>query len=101
MKKKFQTIAALAMSLAAVSPTQAPGKSIAPIEQQQNQGNKQEAIMQISERKGQGLQVNHSGGLDFDYPAMFRHPSPIFEPKRPHPIQSYRSQQRAAKKRKS
>jgi hypothetical protein len=26
--------------------------------------------------------------------------SPIYDPKRPHPIQSYRSQQRAAKKRK-
>jgi hypothetical protein len=25
--------------------------------------------------------------------------SPIYDPKRPHPIQSYRSQQRAAKKR--
>jgi len=29
-----------------------------------------------------------------------RQTSPMFDPKRPHPIQSYRSQQRAAKQRK-
>ena len=41
-------------------------------------------------------------GLSMDtlYPDIPPYNSPIFDPKRPHPKQSYRSQQRAAKKRK-
>ena len=41
----------------------------------------------------------------FDYAAMFKHSTPFYDlnpfydPKRPHPIESYRSQQRKAKQR--
>ena len=98
MKKNMKTVLGLTMAIAA--PMAVQSSSPAPTEQSQSVNkNKQEAIVEPNIKRGQGIQISDYGGLDFDYPKMFQHASPIFDPKRPHPIQSYQSQQRAAKKR--
>ena len=89
----MKTEAALMMATVAVT-APAESNTIRKVEKQE--------ITHIIERKekGQGIDVNHdSGGLDFDFPRMTLMPNPIYFPKK-HTIQTYRSQQRAAKKRK-
>ena len=99
MKKKNNTIAALAMSLAAIAaPTQANSISQQTLRSanQTSEAAKSEtqAVVNTKE-KGQGVIPNpDTGGVDFDFPRMFAIPNPIFYPKK-HTIQSYRSQQRA------
>jgi hypothetical protein len=101
MKKNIKTIAALALSLAAVAPVQSEAK-IETTQEHTRTANKQEGVLKLREQRGQGMQINDTtGGIDIDFSRMFKEPSPIYDPKRPHPIQSYRSQQRAAKKRKN
>jgi hypothetical protein len=100
MKKNIKTIAALALSLAATAPVQSEAK-IETTQEHIRTANKQEGVLKLREERGQGMQINDTtGGIDIDYSKMFQKPSPIYDPKRPHLIQSYRSQQRAAKKRK-
>lgn len=101
MKNKIKTIAALAMALSASAPVQVEANVNIPQENTRSVANKQEGVLKLKEERGQGISIkDDTGGLGFDFPRMFLNPSPIYDPKRPHPIQSYRSQQRAAKKRK-
>ena len=93
MNKKTRFVGALAIALAqATTATQIETNKI------ENREQKNDAIP-VKKERGMGIEINNNGGLDFDHPRMYR-PNPIFDPKRPHPIQSYRSQQRAAKQRK-
>ena len=46
------------------------------------------------------LSLAQATNVQNEYIGILKETSPIYDPKRPHPIQSYRSQQRAAKKRK-
>lgn len=102
MKKNIKTIAALAMALSASAPVQVGANVNTSQETTRNVQNKQEGVLKLKEEKGQGITIkDDTGGLGFDFPRMFVNPSPIYDPKRPHPIQSYRSQQREAKKRKN
>jgi hypothetical protein len=89
----MKTMAALMMASAALA---------APVESNTIRKIEKKEISAVNERKekGQGIDVNHdSGGLDFDFPRMTLMPNPIYFPKK-HTIQTYRSQQKAAKKRK-
>lgn len=97
MKKSLKTIAAF---IAATSLVPAPVISTHNTKTIEiNETLKKEGVLPKEEKKGQGIQLTREGGLDFDYPAMFKHATPFFDPKRPHPIESYRSQQRKAKQR--
>lgn len=97
-RNKFkQTVAAFmaAMSMVA-APQQA--KAVEVTAQNEVAGANKNATIKTQERK-QGISVSQiGGGLDFDFPLMMQDPSPIYIPYY-HPKQTYRSQQRAAKKR--
>lgn len=97
MKKSLKTIAAF-LAVSSLAPTPVIGQKVEN-RTEINQSLKKEGIIQKKEKKGQGIVLSYTGGLDFDYPAMFKHSTPFFDPKRPHPIESYRSQQRKAKQR--
>jgi len=99
MNKKTRFVGAIAIALSqSVTATPAPEVAQITTNKTETREQKHEAIPTKKER-GMGVELNNYGGLDFDHERMWRN-SPIFDPKRPHPIQSYRSQQRAAKKRK-
>lgn len=97
MKKSLKTIATIMAAASFVPAPVISTPNYKPVEI--NQSLKKEGVLPKEEKKGQGIQLNSNGGLDFDYPAMFKHSTPFFDPKRPHPIESYRSQQRKAKQR--
>jgi hypothetical protein len=93
MKKQMKTVAALMMATVAVA-APAESNTIRKVEKKE--------ISAVTERKekGQGINVNHdSGGLDFDFDRMMLYTNPIYSPKK-HTVETYRSQQRKAKKRK-
>lgn len=99
MNNKFKTLAAVAIGMAtAAAPAETPRP--AEVSKTVSLPSKQEGIQQEPRRQGQGISINDYGGLDFEYPRMAR-TNPIYDPTRPHPKQSYRSQQRAAKKRRN
>lgn len=100
MNKKIRTMAALAIGFAqamGAKPTQAVNQ--VQTEKSENKDHRQNEAIPTRYVGGMGVELNSFGGLDFDHPRMWR-TSPIFDPKRPHPIKSYRSQQRAARQRK-
>jgi len=100
MNKKFRLLSGVAIALAQItSATPTPTFNQVETTKTENKDHRQNEAIPTRNGGGMGVELNQYGGLDFDHPRMWR-TSPMFDPKRPHPIQSYRSQQRAAKQRK-
>jgi hypothetical protein len=92
-----QTVAGLMAAMSMVAAPQQAKAAETPMQNEVSGANKN-ATLKTQERK-QGISVSQvGGGLDFDHVRMMEKPNPIYIPYK-HPIQTYRSQQRAAKKR--
>ena len=94
MKKGLKTVAAVILSGLSLS---APGKIAIHEANQKIQNANKNAVLKLREEKKTVTIINDRGGIDFE-PTRILFLSPIFEPKK-HTVQSYRAQQRAAKKR--
>jgi hypothetical protein len=94
MKRNFKTIAALAALAFAGTPQAAPATQVNQSQTIPSSNEKQATLPAY--RKGQGIDINQSGGLDINYVKMFAHPNPIYFPK----VRKWASQRREAQKRK-
>jgi hypothetical protein len=96
MNRKLKlTVAAFMSAMAAFSPAQKA--AVAAPETNQTVNANKDAVVKLKEEKMSVTRVNDMGGIDFD-PTRIAYVNPIFEPRK-HTVQTYRSQQRAAKAR--